>query len=70
MGYFLITLAVGLTLLILSRYCCFNTTDPLPPVTETWWTPGTEKLADNKIKPYRVNFSQEVFIRCYKIEDI
>ncbi|EFN83233.1 juvenile hormone epoxide hydrolase 2 [Harpegnathos saltator] len=60
MGYFLITLTVGLAVLILSRYCCFNTSDSVPQMTEVWWTPGTEKLADNKVKPYRVSFSQEM----------
>ncbi|XP_014484117.1 PREDICTED: uncharacterized protein LOC106749308 [Dinoponera quadriceps] len=61
MNYFLISLAVGLALFsYLSRYYCFNTTYTIPQVTETWWTHGTEKSADNKVKPYRVSFSQEM----------
>ncbi|XP_032670380.1 juvenile hormone epoxide hydrolase 2-like [Odontomachus brunneus] len=60
MNYFLITLAVGLAVFAFTRYCCFNTTKPLPKVTETWWTPGTENLADNKVKPFHISFSQQM----------
>ncbi|XP_014484159.1 PREDICTED: juvenile hormone epoxide hydrolase 2-like [Dinoponera quadriceps] len=60
MSYFLISLIVGLALFVLLRYCCSNRNKSVPQVTETWWTPGTEKLVDNRVKSYRVNFSQEM----------
>lgn len=63
MGFLLQAVILCVILLAISRYFISQSLKSPPQLPETWWTPGTEKDADEKIRPFNIKFSEEVI--CY-----
>ena len=62
-----IILSCSAMLIVLTRRYFSSRRTKLSKLPETWWTPGTENSANNDIRPYKVTFSEEVFVGLTKL---